>query len=154
MYLDVPPGAVLPPAVSQANQGPLQGLKRYQAIHSTAIAVVEEPDEALGDTVPEGVFESTGLGVFTLAEDRASLGRAFKQGVEVETYQGTDDLVAKIDARLADEPGRTAIARAGQERCLTEHSMESRMNAFVSLLHGNPRGLARTACRLWHRLCP
>ncbi|MDB6137756.1 MAG: hypothetical protein JWO94_828, partial [Verrucomicrobiaceae bacterium] len=78
LHVDVPAGSEVPPAVRQLNTGPVHGVDRYRALHSAAICVTGEPDDDLGETMPAGAFESTGLGVFTLARENGALAGFFK----------------------------------------------------------------------------
>lgn len=151
LHLDVPDGAELPPGVRELNQGSRFGLARYHALRRAKIVVTEELDRALGTSIPPGVFEGTGVGAFTLVEENERLPAIFKPGAEVAVYQGTTDLIAKIHEYLGADSTRSAIAKAGQERCLTEHSLEGRMKTLVPLLANGPGGIVAEARRLWHR---
>jgi len=151
LHLGVFEGAALPPLVRELNQGPRFGLERYRVLTSAKITVVEEPAAALGPSLPPGVFEGTGVGTCTLMEENGKLSEFFKPGGEVVTYRGPAELVAKLDELLAAEERRNTIAIAGQERCLTSHSMEARMEVLVSMLEGKPGGLPATMRRWRHR---
>lgn len=143
------------PKEVRAVSKPLQyGLARFRTLASTRIVVTEVPEEQSGSIIPPGLHEGTGLGACTFVEDSPGVASLFKPGSEVVTYRGEADLLAKIDTYLADDKNRMKIARAGQERCLTEHAMEARMKSLVSLLEKPGNSIANTLRRRWHQLRP
>ena len=152
LFLDIPENVIVPPEVQKLNRGSCFGLARYRALSSARIVVVEEADRTVKQTVPTAVFESTGVGVFTLAPAGAALARCFNPGTEIETYEGTADLLQKVERFLHDESPRKAIARAGQERCLTEHSMENHARTLLNWLEGEPGRLKARMRRWWRHL--
>lgn len=154
LYLDASKDTALPPAVQKLNLGPRSGLARYRALSSGRLILSEEPGQALGETVSGSVFEGAGLGVCTLAPASDALAAFFKPGSEVVTYSSTQEMVDKIDEYLAADAKRSAVAKAGQERCLTEHSLEARMKTLLPWLEGRPGGFAGTLERLWRRIVP
>lgn len=154
LYLDVPKGAELPSAVQKLNLGAREGLARFRALASARLIVAEEAEQGLGVTVPASVFEGVGVGVCTLAMATDELPSFFKPEVEIVTYASTQELITKVDEYLGSEKSRTAIAKAGQERCLTEHTLEARMKTLLSWLEGKPGGFANTLKRLWYRIAP
>lgn len=152
MFLDVRGNTVVPPEVERLNRGPCHGLARYRALSRARIVVVEEPDRSVKRTILQAVFESTGVGAFTLAPAGDALARCFMVGQEVEVYDGTADLLQKIDEFLPTEARRRAVARAGQERCLTEHALENRAQMLLQWLQGSPDTLKARVRRMWRRV--
>lgn len=150
LFLEVPAGADVPPAVLKLNQGPRLGLARYKALSSAKLVVSEESPAAEAGSLSHTVFEGPGLGVCTLAPASDLLETCFKPGTEIVAYSNGTDLIARIDEYLAADAKRTSIAKAGQERCLTEHSLEARMKELLAMLENPPGKLSGLMRRVWH----
>jgi len=73
------------------------------------------------------LYEATGMGTCLLTEARDNLHELFKPEAEVLTYRDFDECVEKISVYLADEDRRRAVAQAGQQRTLREHTFTQRM---------------------------
>jgi spore maturation protein CgeB len=71
-------------------------------------------------------FEVTGAGGFLLTEEAEGLDRYFRIGEEVVTFRGAEDLVEKARYYLGREEERKAIAEAGWNRTLADHTYERR----------------------------
>lgn len=79
------------------------------------------------------VFEGTACGALVLTDAVANgLDELFVPGREIVTYGDDADLLGKIDYYLAHEDERALIARAGQQRTLTEHTYEHRVRQIPS----------------------
>ena len=82
------------------------------------------------------LFEATGVGALLLTEAGPNLAELFAPGREVVAYDGTDDLVEKVDA-LPRRRRATASRsrRAGQARTLAEHTYRrSRSRELAEIL--------------------
>jgi spore maturation protein CgeB len=73
-------------------------------------------------------FEIPGCGGFLLTDAAENLEQYYSPNREIVIYENTRDLVEKIQWYLAHEPERAAIARAGCERTVLEHTYERRFN--------------------------
>jgi spore maturation protein CgeB len=82
------------------------------------------------------LYEATGVGTLLLTDEAKNLGELFEPGREVVTYADADDLAEKVRHYLAHEDERSAVARAGQERTLREHTYAERMRELVAILEG------------------
>lgn len=84
------------------------------------------------DGVNSRVFEIAGCGAFQLADGgRALLKELFEPGREIETFDGPQELAAKVQRYLADEPARRAIGAAGRKRALADHTYAARMRRLL-----------------------
>ena len=72
------------------------------------------------------IFEINGCGSFQLCSAFDEVGRYYEIGKEIQVFHDMDDLVEKICYYLAHEDEREAIARAGYERTLREHTWDAR----------------------------
>jgi spore maturation protein CgeB len=82
------------------------------------------------------IFEATKAGSMLLTEHCENLDEYFEIGVEIETYSSVDELREKCRYYLRDdnELKRENIARNGQLRTLSEHSIESRALWFEKII--------------------
>jgi len=79
-------------------------------------------------------FEVPGCGGFLLTGDAEDLGKYYAAGTEIVCFDGRGDLVEKIKYYLAHEEERAAIARAGYERTLRDHTYANRFREIFSRL--------------------
>jgi hypothetical protein len=105
------------------------------------------------------VFEATACGALTLTDSaRNGLGELFDIGREIVVYQDDADLLDKVAYYLAHDAEREAIALAGQQRTLAQHTYQSRAAALLAAieapgfrrcapLRGAPPAQARRARR-------
>jgi spore maturation protein CgeB len=78
-------------------------------------------------------FELAGTGGFVISGKSEDIGAYYKEGKEMVFYSGTDDLIEKIRYYLAHTEEREAIARAGYERTITEHTYIKRFEELFKL---------------------
>jgi len=71
-------------------------------------------------------FEVPGCGGFMLTGEAENLENYFQDGEEIVCFADTDDLIQKARYYLRHEDERAAIARAGYERTLREHTYAHR----------------------------
>lgn len=73
-------------------------------------------------------FELPGCGAFTLTGTAENLEDYYADGKEIATFKSTGELIEKTRHYLARDDQRSAIAAAGLERTLREHTYEKRFN--------------------------
>lgn len=79
-------------------------------------------------------FEIPGCGGFLLTGDADNLTDYYKDGQEIVIYKDIDDLIDKIRYFLKHDDERKAIARAGYERTLRDHTYEKRFNEIFKII--------------------
>jgi spore maturation protein CgeB len=106
-------------------------------------------DIALRETANMRTFETTGCGAFLLTENFDNLDQYFETGKEIETYHDERELIDKIDYYLAHHKERQEIARRGQQRCLSDYSMEKRAAHFDKIVrtHLSRKANYRQLCK-------
>lgn len=72
------------------------------------------------------IFEVPGCGGFLLTSSAERLDQYYKAGEEIAVFDGTDDLIDKIQYYLQHDEERERIRRAGYERTLKDHTFEQR----------------------------
>jgi spore maturation protein CgeB len=87
-------------------------------------------------------FEVPGAGGFLLTENAPGLERYFRVGQEVATFESTSDLIDKVRYYLVHPDERDAVARAGHERTMAEHTYDRRISEILKKLE--PLRLGRT----------
>jgi len=85
---------------------------------------------ARDDQNPEQIkgrsFEIPGCGGFQISELAEDLGNYYEIGKEIVCFEDVDDLREKVCYYLSNEDERTAIAQAGYQRTLREHTYTHR----------------------------
>ena len=129
-------GDALPPEspILGRHRGEAWGLDMYRVLARSKIALNRHIDVAEGYSNNMRLYEATGVGALLMTEASENLHEIFDPGVEVVSYDGLDDLVAKIEFYLANEDERVRIAAAGQARTLRDHTYETRIRELIGLL--------------------
>jgi spore maturation protein CgeB len=79
-------------------------------------------------------FEVPGCGGFLLTGRAENLDQYYENGKEIVSFDDKDDLIEKIRYYISHESERAAIARAGNERTLREHTYVARFrNIFLQM---------------------
>jgi hypothetical protein len=120
--------------IRRSYHGEAWGLEMYQILRGARIALNRHIAVSAGNANNMRLYEATGVGTMLLTDARDNLAELFEPGREVVTYADEDDLVERIRHYLAHDDERRAIARAGQERTLREHTYAVRMGELVSIL--------------------
>ena len=81
------------------------------------------------------LYEATGVGALLITDYRDNLRTLFEPGKEVVAYSSAEECAELINYYLENEEERKAIARAGQERTLTEHTYYERIKQLVDIVH-------------------
>jgi len=89
----------------------------------------QNPDQLKGRS-----FGIPGCGGFQLSGSVEDLNEYYENGKEIVCYEDVDELLEKIDYYLSNENERAAIAQAGYQRTLREHTYVHRFaNIFKRL---------------------
>lgn len=79
-------------------------------------------------------FEIPGCKGFLLTSDADNLTDYYQDGKEIVIYKDVGDMVDKIKYYLKNDKEREAIARAGYERTLRDHTYEKRFNKIFKTI--------------------
>lgn len=80
------------------------------------------------------LYEATGAGTLLVTDMKDNLPEMFDPGREVIAYSDAWECAELVKYYLEHEDERVAIARAGQQRTLREHTYYQRMQELVSIL--------------------
>jgi len=87
------------------------------------------------------MFEVAGAGGFQIMEYKEEVPKFFQPDKEIVLYSSLDELKEKVDYYLKHPEKRWAIAKAGRERALKEHTWKHRVRYLLSEL--KKRGLIK-----------
>jgi SAM-dependent methyltransferase len=93
------------------------------------------------------LFEATGCGALLVTDAKDNLAELFVPGEEVVAYRSPEECVALVKHYLANPSDAGAIARAGQERTLREHTYDARMVQTAEILEWHLRAKATSKPR-------
>jgi spore maturation protein CgeB len=117
-------------------RGEAWGLDMFDVLARSRIALNRHIDVAEDYANNMRLYEATGMGALLLTDSKRNLGDLFERGREVVTYGNEDELVERARYYLQHEDERAAIAGAGRERTLRDHSYRERMRELADLLAG------------------
>jgi spore maturation protein CgeB len=80
------------------------------------------------------LFEATGMGALLVTEAHSNLGDLFDVGHEVVTYRSPQDCADVVRYYLDHPQEASAIALAGQQRTVQDHTWRARMGRLVQLI--------------------
>jgi len=116
------------------HHGEAWGLDMYRVLARSRVVVNRHIEAAEGWANNMRLYESTGMGALLLTEQAPNLDSLFAPGAEVATYANEGELVARLRELLADEARRSAIAAAGHERTLRQHTYAQRIAQLATML--------------------
>jgi spore maturation protein CgeB len=91
------------------------------------------------DQIKGRVFEVPGTGGFLITGDADNIGDYYVDGKEMVIFKDIDELIQKVKYYLEHEDERKAIAMAGYERTLREHTYEKRFHEIFSKMSLLPK---------------
>ena len=80
------------------------------------------------------LFEATGVGTLLVTDWKKNLHEMFEPGKEVVAYRAADECVEMVQYYLEHDKEREAIARAGQQRTLRDHTYYQRMQQLTDIV--------------------
>ncbi len=122
------------------HHGPAWGRAMYQLLQRSRITLNRHARIDVRGRVATNVannmrlYEATGVGSCLLTDAKENLAELFEPGQEVATYSDERECVDQICHLLGDDNERRAIANAGQNRTLRDHTYASRMCELSEML--------------------
>jgi spore maturation protein CgeB len=125
----LPPGS----AIRQCYAGQAWGVEMYAILLNSKITLNHH-----GNIPPYAnncrLYEATGVGTFLITDWKVNQHEIFEPGKEVVAYRTPEECAELIQYYLEHEAEREAIACAGQERTLREHTYYQRMQELVEIV--------------------
>ncbi|MCD6193712.1 MAG: glycosyltransferase family 1 protein [Candidatus Aminicenantes bacterium] len=113
--------------------GQAWGRDMYQILLNSKITLNHH-----GDIAPYAnnmrLFEATGVGTLLITDWKVNLHEMFEPRKEVVAYRTPEECAELIQYYLEHDDEREAIARAGQQRTLREHTYYQRMQELVDIV--------------------
>lgn len=121
------------PSLARCYRGTAWGIEMYNILAGSRITVNHH-----GDVPPYAnnlrLFEATGVGTLLVTDHRQNLPEMFEPGREVAVYRSAEECAELIEYYLKHDAEREAIARAGQERTLREHTYAHRVRQLEDII--------------------
>lgn len=114
--------------------GAAWGRDMYEILARSRITVNNHARVAAGSANNLRLFEATGLGALLVTDAAANLADLFEPGREVAAYKTPKEAAEVVHHFLRHPAEAEAIARAGQERTLREHTWRQRMERLVAII--------------------
>jgi len=121
-----------PALAGRFRREPVHGLKKTLVYNATAVNLNLQSQVYQLDGVTCRPFEVAACGAFCLTEARRDLATFFRAGDEMVTFDGMDDLRAKITHFLAHPDERRAVAERARARALREHTYGHRVQQVIA----------------------
>lgn len=120
--------------VLNSHQGTVWGLEMYRILRSSKITLNHHIDLAGSYANNMRLFETTGVGSLLITDWKKNLHEMFELGREVVAYRSPQECVEMIQYYLEHDDEREAIAHAGQQRTLQDHTYLQRMQELVGII--------------------
>jgi spore maturation protein CgeB len=120
--------------IRQRYQGEAWGVQMYQTLFNSKITVNHHIGMAKSYANNLRLFEATGVGTLLVTDWKRNLHEMFEPGKEVVAYRTPQECVEMIQYYLEHEDERRAVASAGQQRTLRDHTYYQRMQELVNIV--------------------
>ena len=114
--------------------GEVWGLDMYRTLAASKITINRHIDAAKNNANNMRLFEATGVGTLLLTDAKDNLAELFEVGKEVIAYSSKEEAQELVEYYLAHPKEASAIANAGQQRTLSEHTYKMRMDELARVL--------------------
>ena len=113
--------------IMRRHRGAAWGAEMFRVLHQSRITLNHHIDVAEDYAGNIRLFEATGMGSLLVTDWKKNLHEMFEPDKEVVAYRTQEECVEKVEYYLAHDDEREAIARAGQQRTLRDHTFRQRM---------------------------
>ena len=117
------------------HQGPAWGKRMYEILRDSRATLNHHIGVAGEFANNMRLYEATGVGTLLLTDWKTNLSKLFEPDREVVAYRSSVECAERIEYYLRHEAERTAIAHAGQQRTLREHTYERRIQELVDMVN-------------------
>lgn len=121
--------------IRKKHNGEVWGPQMYRALARSRITVNRHINVAENNANNMRLYEATGVGALLITDQKDNLGELFEVGKEVVAYSSPEECVDLINYYVAHPQEAAAIAAAGQQRTLRDHTYRSRMAELSEILH-------------------
>lgn len=121
-------------ALARAHHGTAWGREMYAVLNRSMITLNHHIEVAGSYANNMRLFEATGVGAMLLTDWKENLAEIFEPGVEAVVYRDERECAELIVYYLAHDDERAAIAHAGRERTLRDHTYLNRMGELIETI--------------------
>jgi len=121
--------------IRECHMGQAWGIEMYQILRNSRMTLNHHISVAESYANNMRLFEATGVGPLLITDWKVNLDEMFEPGKEVVAYRTPEECVELIQYYLEHDAEREAIAYAGQQRTLREHTYYQRMEELVDIVH-------------------
>jgi spore maturation protein CgeB len=123
------------PPIVWSYMGPAWGTGMYQVLRDSLVTLNHHGNVVGSYANNCRLFEATGVGTLLITDWKANLREMFAPEKEVVTYRTPQECVEMVQYYLEHDQEREAIARAGQQRTLRDHTYSNRMEELAGIIH-------------------
>lgn len=116
------------------HRGSAWGLEMYRILQSSKVTLNQHIDVAGSYANNLRLFEATGVGTLLITDWKENLHEMFEPDKEVVAYRTAEECASLVDYYLENEHERDAVAHAGQQRTLRDHTYENRARELIELV--------------------
>lgn len=121
------------------HHGEAWGLDMFAVLRKSALTLNRHIDVAEDYANNMRLFEATGCGALLITDYKDNLNDLFEIGREIVAYRSPEECAALITYYRAHPSEADAIARAGQQRTLRDHSYAKRLEQTAEILERHLR---------------
>lgn len=121
--------------IRECHMGQAWGTEMYRILRNSKMTLNHHIGVAESYANNMRLFEATGVGTLLVTDWKVNLHEMFEPGREVVAYRSPEECAKLIQYYLEHDDERKAIAHAGQERTLREHTYYKRMEELVDIVH-------------------
>jgi len=120
--------------IRRCYMGEAWGIGMYQILYNSRITLNHHIDVAGSYANNMRLFEATGAGTLLITDWKVNLHEMFEPGKELVAYRNPQECVELIQHYLNRDDEREAIASAGQQRTLRDHTYYNRMQELEDII--------------------
>lgn len=126
-------------AIRSRHHGEAWGKEMFKILSNSRITINRHGEIAENQACNMRLYEATGAGTLLITDYKDNLNELFEIGKEVVAYRSPEECAELVNYYLAHPNEAEAIARAGQERTLREHTYALRMAQTATILERHIR---------------
>jgi hypothetical protein len=121
-------------SIRRCHRGVAWGVQMFDVMHKSRITLNRHIDVAEAYAGNVRLFEATGAGALLVTDWKKNLHEMFEPGKEIVPYRTNEECVEIVQYYLEHDAERDAIARAGQQRTLRDHTYFNRMQELTDIV--------------------
>ncbi len=114
--------------------GKKYGIEMLNEVYNSKIVINSHIDCAGEHGGNNRMYETTGVGSFLLTDEKKNNNELFSINKEIAEYKTNKECIEKINYYLQNNDKRKAIAKAGQQKTLTTHTIIKRMEELIQII--------------------